>query len=62
MYLSYLFPKHETGISTSIPPAQFAGQDRLLWLHRASPSATLDKTNEISQIVTKKTPSVNELF
>ncbi|KXK30362.1 MAG: hypothetical protein UZ01_01502 [Candidatus Brocadia sinica] len=62
MYLSYLFPKHETGISTSILHSFFAEQDRLLWLHRASPSATLDKMNKIYKIVTKNIRTVNQLF
>jgi hypothetical protein len=56
--LSYLFPNNETGISTSILPKQSAGQDRLLWLHRASPSATLDKTN-YGEILTKSICYVN---
>src|SRR3990167_343490 len=57
-FLSYLFPTTETGISTCITFSKFAGQDRLLWLHRASPSATLDKTN-YGKILTKSICYVN---
>src|SRR3989304_7847480 len=57
-FLSYLFPTTETGISTSILFSTYAGQDRLLWLHRASPSATLDKTN-YDKILTKSICYVN---